>query len=61
MFLLMMIFLFWPENPAYIVNEKNCKFGHFVELPNDYRRSRLMKECFANTKEDHKPPIGDTE
>lgn len=58
MFLLMMMFSFWWEDPAYIVNEKNCTFRHFIELPNDYRTSRLMKGCFANIKEDHKPTIG---
>lgn len=55
MFLLMMILSFWAEDPAYIVNEENCKFGHYAELPNDYRSSRLITECIANIKEDHKP------
>jgi len=55
MFLLMMFFSFWSEDPAYIVNEENCTFGHYAELPNDYRSSRLMTGCFANIKEDPKP------
>lgn len=58
MFLLMMFFSFWSEDPAYIVNEENCTFGHYAELPNDYRSSRLMNGCFAKIKEDHKPTIG---
>ncbi|NVZ50738.1 hypothetical protein HX792_10360 [Pseudomonas sp. B6002] len=61
MFLLMMFFSVWWEDPAYIVNEENCTFGHYVELPNDYRSSRLMTGCFANIKEDHKPTGGGDE
>lgn len=45
MFLLMMVLSLWAEDPAYVVNEENCKFGHFVELPKDNRQGRLIKAC----------------
>ncbi|MDR6957255.1 hypothetical protein J2W43_001231 [Pseudomonas brassicacearum] len=58
MFLLLTALLFLAEDPAYVVNEENCKFGHFIELPNDYRSSRLMKACFESIKDEPKPTGG---
>ena len=58
MLLLMMVLSFWAEDPAYVVNEENCKFEHFIELPNDSRISRLLKACFKNLKDEPKPGGG---
>lgn len=54
MFLLMMVLSLWAEDPAYVVNEENCKFGHFVELPKDNRQGRLIKACIYRME--GKPP-----
>lgn len=56
MFLLMMVLSFWAEDPAYVVNEENCTFGHFIELPNDNRQRRLTKACIYRM-EGKTPPI----
>ena len=58
MFLLMTLLSFWAEDPVYVVNQDNCGFGHMVELPDDYRRNRLLKACFANLKEKPTPSGG---
>lgn len=56
MFLLVMVLSLWAEDPAYVVNEKNCTFGHFIELPKDDRQARLIKACIYRMKGET-PPI----
>ncbi|MCL9657028.1 hypothetical protein L2088_20170 [Pseudomonas protegens] len=56
MFLLMMVLSLWAEDPAYVVNEEHCKFGHFVELPKDKRQGRLIKACIYRM-EGKTPPL----
>ncbi|MEL7553107.1 hypothetical protein AAGV37_24780 [Pseudomonas protegens] len=56
MFLLVMVLSLWAEDPAYVVNEANCTFGHYVELPKDSRQARLIKACVYRM-EDKTPPI----
>lgn len=58
MFLLMTLISFWAEDPAYVVNQDNCGFGHIIELPNDYRRNRLLKTCFETRNEKPTPTGG---
>ncbi|MBW8126825.1 MULTISPECIES: hypothetical protein [Pseudomonas] len=58
MILLLMALLMRAEDPVYAVNEENCKFGHFIELPNDYRSRRLMKACFEGIKDEPMPASG---
>ncbi len=60
MFLLMTLLSFWAEDPIHVVNEANCKFGHMVALPDDYRRNRLLKTCYANIKDEPKLTDGGT-
>lgn len=56
MFLLVMVLSLWAEDPAYAVNEKNCTFGHFIELPKDDRQARLIKACIYRMRGET-PPI----
>ncbi|CRL97643.1 MULTISPECIES: hypothetical protein [Pseudomonas] len=58
MILLLMALLMRAEDPVYVVNEENCKFAHFIELPNDYRSRRLMKACFESIKDEPMPTGG---
>ncbi len=56
MFLLVMVLSLLAEDPAYIVNDENCTFGHFVELPKDNRLRRLSKACIYRMRGET-PPI----
>lgn len=55
LFLLLTILSFWADDSAYVVNEENCKFGHMLELPDDYRRNQLIKACYTNMEGGQKP------
>lgn len=56
MFLLVMVLSLWAEDPAYVVNDENCTFGHYAELPKDNRQARLIKACIYRM-EGKTPPI----